>query len=201
MASNTHIDIDRKSLQQLNMNMDQFSRELNKVCKEALSNLGARIVADAQARLQKNDSIASSKLINCGRTAEAADGAILAGFPSPYAYYVEFGRRAGKWPPFRFIYQWVREKHLTKREEEEPKPMARPKGKRQKSLSKGKRYNPHESIDDEAMSIAYAIQRSIGEKGTKKHPFLYPAFRKNKGLLQEILKRGAAKVMNKDYTR
>lgn len=200
MARNTHIDIDQKSLQQLNINMDQFSRELNKVCKEALKNLGHRIVEDARTRLKRNNSIASSKLINCGRTAEAADGAILAGFPSPYAYYVEFGRRAGNWPPFRFIYQWVREKHLTKREEE-PKPMAKPKGKKQKALSKGKRYNPHESYDNEAMSIAYAIQRSIGENGSKKHPFLYPAFRKNKGLLQEILKRGAAKMMNKDYTR
>lgn len=165
-----NFSIDEKSLRELNANFDDFIRELNIVCKEALKNLGAKIVAAAQTNLRKGRNVATGLLINSGRTAEHADGSILAGFPTMYAYYTEFGRRAGKWPPFQQILQWVRVRHMA-------------------------------ADDDEAQDIAYAIQRSIGRKGTKPHPFLRPAFEKNKRLYEQVIRKGAAKVMNKDYTR
>lgn len=164
------IQVDQKSLQRLNMNFDEFARELNRVCKEALANLGQRIISQAQTNLKRGRNIATALLINSGAVKEGADNTILAGFPTMYAYYLEFGRRAGKWPPFRFIYEWVRVKHMA-------------------------------ADDDEAQDIAYAIQRSIGRKGTKPHPFLRPAFEKNKRLYEQVIRKGAAKVMNKDYTR
>ena len=164
------IDIDQKSLQQLNMNFDEFARELNRVCKEALANLGQRIISQAQTNLKRGRNIATALLINSGAVKEGADNTILAGFPTMYAYYLEFGRRAGKWPPFRFIYEWVRVRHMA-------------------------------ADDDEAQDIAYAIQRSIGRKGTKPHPFLRPAFEKNKRLYEQVIRKGAAKIMNKDYSR
>ena len=164
------IEIDQKSLQRLNMNFDEFARELNRVCKQALANLGQRIISQAQTNLKRGRNIATALLINSGAVKEGADNTILAGFPTMYAYYLEFGRRAGKWPPFRFIYEWVRVRHMA-------------------------------ADDDEAQDIAYAIQRSIGRKGTKPHPFLRPAFEKNKRLYEQVIRKGAAKVMNKDYTR
>lgn len=164
------IQIDQKSLQRLNMNFDEFARELNRVCKQALANLGQRIISQAQTNLKRGRNIATALLINSGAVKEGADNTILAGFPTMYAYYLEFGRRAGKWPPFRFIYEWVRVRHMA-------------------------------ADDDEAQDIAYAIQRSIGRKGTKPHPFLRPAFEKNKRLYEQVIRKGAAKVMNKDYTR
>ena len=152
------------------MNFDQFARELNLVCKEALKNLGQRIISQAQMNLKRGRNIATSLLINSGATKEEADNTILAGFPTIYAYYVEFGRRAGKWPPFRFIYEWVRVRHMA-------------------------------ADDQEAKSIAFLIQRSIGRKGTKPHPFLRPAFEKNKRLYEQVIRKGAQKIMNKDYRR
>lgn len=168
MANDIHID--ERSLQRLNMNFDEFARELQGVCKEALKNLGQRIISDAQTTLRRRKNVATSLLINSGAVKEGRDNAILAGFPTIYAYYVEFGRRAGKWPPFRYIYEWVRVRHMA-------------------------------ADDKEARSIAFLIQRSIGKKGTKPHPFLRQAYENNKRLLNQILIKGAQRVMNKDYTR
>ncbi len=164
------IQVDQRSLQRLNMNFDEFARELNLVCKQALANLGQRIISQAQTNLKRGRNIATALLINSGAVKEGADNTILAGFPTIYAYYVEFGRRAGKWPPFRFIYEWVRVKHMA-------------------------------ADDDEAHDIAYKIQRSIGLKGTKPHPFLRPAFEKNKRLYEQVIRKGASKILDKDYTR
>ena len=163
------IDIDQRQLQRLNMNMRDFERDVLLCAREALKNLGARIIADAQTRLRRNKSIATGLLINSGAVKTKGEY-VMAGFPTLYAYYTEFGRRAGKMPPFRFIYEWVRVKHFA-------------------------------SDEKEAKSMAYAIQRGIGKKGTRPHPFLKPAYEKNKPLLIQILKKAAAKVMNKDYTR
>lgn len=168
MARNNLISVDQKSLDRLNMNFEQFARALQGVCKEALKNLGQRIISDAQKTLSRKKNVATGMLINSGAVKEGADNAILAGFPTMYAYYVEYGRRAGKWPPFRFIYEWVRVRHFA-------------------------------ADDKEARSVAFLIQRSIGKKGTRPHPFLRPAYEKNKRLLKEVLKKGAAKVMNRDY--
>lgn len=162
------IDIDKRDLQRLDMNIKQFERELLTVAKDALKNLGQRIISDAQNTLRRKKNIGTGLLINSGAVKTKGDQ-VMAGFPTLYAYYVEFGRRAGKFPPFRYIYEWVRVKHFA-------------------------------TDDKEAKTIAYAIQKSIGKKGTRPHPFLKPAYEKNKPLLAQILKKAAAKVMNKDYT-
>ena len=164
------IEIDKKDLDRLNMNMGRFTKELQAVCKEALKNLGAKIIAEAQVRLSRNKNVGTGLLINSGAVKEGRDNAILAGFPTIYAYYVEFGRKAGKYPPFRYIYQWVKVKHFAEDEQK-------------------------------AKSIAFAIQRSIGTKGTRPHPFLKPAYEQNKPLLQQVLIAGAKKIMNKDFTQ
>ena len=182
-----NFSIDEKSMRRLNANFDNFSRELLIVCKEALKNLGQRIVSQAQTNLKRGRNVATSLLINSGRTAEHADGSILAGFPTKYAYYVEFGRRAGKWPPFNEILQWVKIRRI---------------------------YNLHNRAERKELGVtklqdyitqvytaAFLIQRSIGTKGTKPHPFLHPAFEKNKRLYEQVIRKGAQKIMNTDYTR
>lgn len=169
MANNL-IHIDQRDLDRLGMNMKQFENELLLIAKNALKNLGQRIISSAQSTLRRRKNIATGLLINSGAVKEVGPAVIKAGFPTMYAYYVEFGRRSGKWPPFRFIYEWVRIRHFTK-------------------------------DDEEARQIAFLIQRSIGKKGTRPHPFLKPAYEKNKPLLVAILKKAAVKVINKDYTK
>lgn len=168
--SNNLIHIDQRDLVRLDMNMRQFERSLMLVSKKALSAVGLRIIAQAQAALRRMKNIASGLLVNNGSVKEGADNSILAGFSTIYAYYVEFGRRAGKWPPFRAIYEWVRIKHFAQ-------------------------------DDKEAKKITFLIRRKIGKHGTKPHPFLKPAYEKNKHLIIAILRKSAAAVMNKDYTK
>lgn len=182
---NDPIYIDPKSLDRLNMNFDRFQVEFFQEAKNGLANLGAKIVASAQSNLKKkklvgkistgsvkrSNSIASGALINSGSVKEMADLVIQAGFPMKYAYYVEFGRRAGGYPPFREIYEWVRKKHL-----------------------------PYWD-DKEARSLAFAIRKTIGDKGTKPAPFLRPAFEKHKKGVEQFIAKAVRKVMNKDYAR
>lgn len=160
--------VSESDLKKLNMNIEQFEKELLVACKDGLAALGMRIVKAAQTRLKRNGNIASGFLANSGATKETPRGEILAGFSAHYAYWVEFGRRAGGYPPFQAIFQWVRKKHFAKDEEE-------------------------------AESIAYGIQRAIGKKGTKPHPFLYPSMQRNKGLYYSIIDKATKKVLNKDY--
>lgn len=183
----TNISIDQKSLQKLNGNFDEFARELMLACKEALKALGQRIVSQAQMNLKRGKNVATSLLINSGRTAEHADGSILAGFPTKYAHYVEFGRRAGKWPPFNEILRWVKIRRIaTLHNRQERKELG---------VTKLQDYII------ETYNTAFLIQRSIGTKGTKPHPFLYPAFEKNKRAYEQVIRKGAREIMNKDYRR
>jgi hypothetical protein len=166
------------------MNMEQFQREFFTEAKEGLKNLGQRIVANAQENLKKRklvglsagavrrgNTIASGDLINSGRTAESDDNQILAGFPMNYAYYVEYGRRAGGYPPFAAIYQWIKDKKLPYADEKDLEQMA------------------------------FAIRAKIGEKGTKPSPFLRPAYEKNKKSVDSFVAKAVKKVLTKDYTR
>lgn len=170
------IHIDRKDLQRLDMNMRDFTKELQRVCKDALANLGARIIADAQTTLRRKQIIAYGSLVNSGSVKEGKDNSIMAGFPVKHAGAVEFGRRGKrhdpslKYPPYNAIYEWIRVKHLT-------------------------------SAPSEVKGLAYLIQRKIGENGTTPQPFLRPAYEKNKPSLVRILKAGAAKVFNKNYDK
>ena len=184
---NDPIQIDQKSLDKLNMSFEQFARELNLVCKEALKNLGQRIVSAAQTNLRRGKNTATSLLINSGAVKEGADDAILAGFPTKYAYYVEFGRRAGKWPPFDDILQWVKIRRIAKLHNREER--------------KGLGVTKLQDYMTETYTTAFLIQRSIGKKGTKPHPFLKPAFENNKRLYEQVIRKGAKKVLNKDYTK
>lgn len=167
---NKPFKIDENSLRKLGYNIEDFKRDVEIVAKQSLSALGQRIISQAQSTLRRKQNVVTGLLINSGAVKEEQGLSVKAGFPTLYAYYVEFGRRAGKWPPFRYIYEWVRKRHFT-------------------------------VDDDEAQRIAYLIQRSIGKKGTKPHPFLKPAYEKNKKLLPTILKKAMQKVMQKDYTQ
>ena len=148
--------------------MREYEKEQTVVCKEALKNVGALIEADAKTTLRREDIMASNKLINSVSVKEGRNNEIKVGTPMKYAYFVEFGRKAGKWPPARFIRQWILDNKIET-----------------------------EDVDD----LTFLIQRSIGQKGKRPQPFLRPAYEKNKPSLVKVLKAGAAKIFNKDYSK
>ncbi len=82
------------------------------------------------------------------------------GSHAPHAYYANFGRAPGKWPPLQAIYEWVERKKIA--------------GVYSlKSTGKGyhgyhRRLGGVETQRIENYLMAKAIQRTIGVRGTKK---------------------------------
>lgn len=118
------------------------------------------MINDAKANLRENTSIVTGLLRKSGRV-ERNGNDITAGFfdttnrEDGYAAYVEYGRRSGKMPPPDEIGAWVYKKfHL--------------------HGDKGWK---------EANSLGWAIAKRIAREGTKPHPFLGPAVKKNQSAI------------------
>jgi hypothetical protein len=170
--------VDEKSLKDLRINMKVFTKELLAESVKGLASFGMKIVAKAQRTLRKNGNYATSNLIASGRTVIQPDNTVDAGFYMGYAYWVENGRKSGKIPPVDVIYGWIKKKKLTPTERKEA---ARAYNKEVKStVQRRKRLRLFKKkMSDEERArwqMAWAIAQSIGEKGTKPHPFLKPAY-------------------------
>lgn len=147
------------------------------VAMKGLKVTSLEILNNAKERLVQGGQRVTSKLFNSGKVVksktEMAYEVVFGGVEGElmYAYYVEFGRRAGKMPPIDYITEWVVKKGLADTYNI----------KTRKVTKRGKEF------DYRAMSIAFLIARSIAKKGTKAHPFLYPAFEEKKeNLLKNI---------------
>lgn len=151
--------VDEKSLKNLRINMKVFKAELLRSAVRGLQSFGMEIVRKAQDLLKANGSVVTGLLRGSGRTVVQPDNTVDAGFYAGYAYWVEYGRKSGGMPPVDVIYEWVRKKNAGKR-----------------SALKSAAVFSGKSQDELARSAAWAIAKSIKEKGTKPHPFLKPAY-------------------------
>ena len=77
---------------------------------------GLDIIADAQNNLRNNGSVVTGLLRQSGKVQKTDESTIDAGFfdttnkGSGYAFFVEYGRRAGKMPPPDELIQWAYKK-------------------------------------------------------------------------------------------
>ncbi len=107
-------------LQDLMRNFDAFDKAATEAALVGLETAAVNIIADAKENLKNNGSVVTSLLRNSGRT-ERNNDEVIAGFfdtknKQGYAYYVEFGRRAGKMPPPDELAEYAYKKfHLTDR--------------------------------------------------------------------------------------
>lgn len=118
MSDGMHIDFDQVAFQQFKRNKKQFTREVLNKAAQGLNNSAARIVAEAKQKIKDNGSIATGMLRSSGSVRQQVDGTVDAGFYAEYAYWVEYGRKAGGMPPVKLIKEWVRKKHLSGDERE-----------------------------------------------------------------------------------
>ena len=118
MKDGMYIDFDQAAFQQFKRNKKQFTKEVLSVAANGLKKSAARIVAEAKRKIKENGSIATGMLRNSGSVRPQADGTVDAGFYAEYAYWVEYGRKAGGMPPVKLIKEWVRKKHITSDEKE-----------------------------------------------------------------------------------
>ena len=147
--------------------LDELKRKaVAEAAQEGLKTAGLQIVADAQENLRREHINTTGRLSNTGRVNVNKDGTIDAGFmegDDNYAGAVEYGRRAGKKPPIDVIFAWL---------------------KRKTSNGRGANYIDGTAVrtkkaEPQLRSQAFLIARSIGNKGTKPHPFFVPAVKKN----------------------
>jgi len=118
MSDGMYIDFDQAAFQQFKRNKKQFTKEVLSVAANGLKKSAARIVAEAKTRLKDNGSVATGMLRNSGSVRPQVDGTVDAGFYAEYAYWVEYGRKAGGMPPVKLIAEWVRKRHITSDESE-----------------------------------------------------------------------------------
>lgn len=95
---------------------DKADKEVRKAAMHGLTKGGMNIIADAQVNLRENGSVVTGLLRQSGRVQKVDDTNLDVGFfdttnqHSGYALYVEYGRRAGKFPPLDELIQWARKK-------------------------------------------------------------------------------------------
>ncbi len=175
-ASITVIGIDK-----VNLNLKAKSKEVYLAAYKGLATAAMKILADAKMTLKNNGSIATGQLRDSG-VIERGDNYIDVDFKAEHASAVEFGRRAGSTPPIgdmvKGLQAWVMKKGLA-----------------DTFTNGGNRRARNDSFYKRVRSIAFLIARSIGKKGTKARPFLYPALRKNEPYIRRSVEEAIKKVL------
>lgn len=96
--------------------MKKATAESRAIAMQGLEKGAANIVADAQDNLRKNSSVVTGLLRQSAKVQRMDGVTIDAGFfdtrnkQGGYAWFVEYGRRAGRMPPPDEIVQWARKK-------------------------------------------------------------------------------------------
>ena len=121
-----------------------------------VQNWGNELIAQMQNRLRINKTNATSSLSQSiePQIKGTQSGYRLTVLMQDYWQYVEEGRKPGKMPPIKNIYEWIRYKRpMQDKIQQSPDKIAATK------------------------SLAYVIARKIGQKGTKAQPFVTPSLK------------------------
>jgi hypothetical protein len=145
------------TLEDIGKNFNDFQPQGDEGILRIIQNWGNEFIKQLQNNLLKNKSNASSSLSQSITPEVKAQqkGYNLSVMMEDYWFYVEEGRRSGKTPPIKNIYEWIQNKREIQ----------------SKFISK--------STDRIAAtkSLAYVIARKIGREGTMAKPFVSPALK------------------------
>jgi len=173
------LKVDVIGVETVGANLRKFSEDVQRMVQEQMEASASKVVADAQNILESNGSSVNGFLKSSGRVvagkgyARVIFGKSIKKYGKPYAYWVEFGRKPGRKPPIAPILDWVKKKGLAGTY----------------SIKTKKRSGNKAARDSQDKSVAYAIRNSIGAKGTRPHPFLRPAFERERVKFKEAMKR------------
>src|SRR6056300_543264 len=101
------------SLEQIGKEYSDFNPSADDGILRIVQNWGNELIAQMQNRLRSNKTNASSSLsqsIEPRIKQASADNLRLTILMEDYWQYVEDGRRAGKMPPIKNIYEWIQNK-------------------------------------------------------------------------------------------
>lgn len=105
-----------EGLDEVLKNLEGMKPVVQKAAMKGLQAGALDIIADAQNNLRNNGSVVTGLLRQSGKVQKTDDSTIDAGFfdttnrSSGYAFFVEYGRRAGKMPPPYELIQWAYKK-------------------------------------------------------------------------------------------
>lgn len=115
MERSGSIGIDLEGMDQVLKALERAGDDVRDAAMTGLKAGAEDIIADAKVNLRVNGSVVFGKLRASGNVI-ARDGSVDVGFfdttnaNSGYAMYVEYGRRAGRFPPLDELVQWARKK-------------------------------------------------------------------------------------------
>ena len=154
------------SLNKIGDQWGEYNPETDDGIIRIIQNWGNELIAQMQNRLRSNKTNASSSLSQSvePNIKSRQGGYNLTILMNDYWLYVENGRKAGKMPPIKNIYEWIQNKQpLQAKVAQSPDRIAATK------------------------SLAYVIARKISKKGTKAQPFISPSL--NQVTTQELGRR------------
>lgn len=109
--------ISLEGLDKVTAALERTDKVVRDAAMKGLRKAGMEIIADAQVNLRNNTSVVTGLLRQSGKVQKGpSDTSLDVGFfdttnqHSGYALYVEYGRRAGKFPPVDELVQWARKK-------------------------------------------------------------------------------------------
>ena len=107
-------EIELEGMSELHLNFDRVTRKVLAEADEGLKRGGMKLIAAAQANLKSNGTNYTGLLSNSGKVQKIDSGYDVGffarGSKNGYAESVEYGQRAGRYPPFEEIRAWARKK-------------------------------------------------------------------------------------------
>lgn len=161
--------VEIEGIDDLNKVLDELGRGRGMAAiRQGVFTTGQEVLTESQRNLNAQDQRVTGKLFRSGKVTKVPNEMeVDISYDSNYAYYVEFGRKAGTPPPYAPIIEWVKKKGIADTY----------------SIKTRRRSAKTPKIMKRIVRIAIAIAKGIGKNGTKAKPFLYPALEAKKGNL------------------
>ena len=153
------INVEVIGIETTKKDLDKFVLEVGAQIQKEMKVSASRVLADSQKRLQNAGKHVTGRLMSSGSVIEKPGQATVK-YNAKYAYWVEHGRRAGKFPHWPSLLDWVQTKGLAGTY----------------SIKTRRRTGSKDTKEKQDKQAAYLIGRAIAKRGIKKSPFLWPAF-------------------------
>lgn len=146
------------TLEDIGKRLGKIEQPKNDDISRIVQNWGMQLIKEMQINMLRNKSDATSRLSQSivPEIKTTSKGYNLQVLMEDYWFYVENGRKAGKMPPIKNIYDWITFK----------------KSIQVKTISK------NQNRIQATKSLAYVIAKKIAREGSKAKPFVNPALSK-----------------------
>ena len=118
------VDITVQGLNELLRNLEKADKTVRSAAMNGMRTGAMLVINDAKNNLRQGGNIVTGLLRASGKVVKVDDETMDMGFfdttnkGNGYAYFVEYGRRSGKFPPLDVIAEWVHKKLRVKDEKE-----------------------------------------------------------------------------------